>query len=540
MESNTSKKNPYLPLWFAVVLVIGVFIGRDLAPSQKGASLFSSKKKSAANKFVETLNFLEEQYVDTINQKALVEEAITAVLRKLDPHSFYIPVEDLKGINESLEGTFEGIGVEFNIHNDTILVVTPVSGGPADQLGILAGDRIVKIEGKNVAGINISNKEVMQQLRGPGGSKVSVSIQRNGSKRLLPFTITRGKIPLFSVDASYMVNDSVGYIKVNRFAETTYEEYLEAAKKLRTKGMKRLILDLRGNPGGYLRAATNILDEFLPDGKLLVYTQGRSRPREDYFSTAEGSFEKGKVCVLVDEGSASASEIVSGALQDWDRGTVIGRRSFGKGLVQEQTPLPDGSALRLTIARYYTPSGRCIQKPYDESREEYESEIEQRIRKGELENSDSITFKDTLVYKTKVLGRTVHGGGGIMPDIFVPLDTSMNSYFLSEVLASGNLVRFAYEYADRHRSELLNYKDFNTFNKQFNISDALYAEFISKVRMEVQELDTEGAQRSANYVRTQLKALIARAIWKGDGFYVILNGADRTFNKALEVMNAKD
>ena len=540
MESNTSKKNPYLPLWFAVVLVIGVFIGRDLAPSQKGASLFSSKKKSAANKFVETLNFLEEQYVDTINQKALVEEAITAVLRKLDPHSFYIPVEDLKGINESLEGTFEGIGVEFNIHNDTILVVTPVSGGPADQLGILAGDRIVKIEGKNVAGINISNKEVMQQLRGPGGSKVSVSIQRNGSKRLLPFTITRGKIPLFSVDASYMVNDSVGYIKVNRFAETTYEEYLEAAKKLRTKGMKRLILDLRGNPGGYLRAATNILDEFLPDGKLLVYTQGRSRPREDYFSTAEGSFEKGKVCVLVDEGSASASEIVSGALQDWDRGTVIGRRSFGKGLVQEQTPLPDGSALRLTIARYYTPSGRCIQKPYDESREEYESEIEQRIRKGELENSDSITFKDTLVYKTKVLGRTVHGGGGIMPDIFVPLDTSMNSYFLSEVLASGNLVRFAYEYADRHRSELLNYKDFNTFNKQFNISDALYAEFMSKVRMEVQELDTEGAQRSANYVRTQLKALIARAIWKGDGFYVILNGADRTFNKALEVMNAKD
>ncbi len=540
MDNNEQKKSPYLPLWFALVLVVGIFIGREMGAGSKSRSFFSSMKKTSASKFNETLTFLEEQYVDTVNEKALVEEAITAMLHKLDPHSFYIPAEDLQGINESLEGNFEGIGVEFNIHEDTILVVTPVSGGPADQLGILAGDRIVKIEGKVVAGVKITNKSVMQQLRGAGGTKVSVSIMRGGNTRLLPFTITRGKIPIYSVDASYMVNDSVGYIKINRFAETTFDEYQQASQKLRGQGMKRLILDLRNNPGGYLTAATNILDDFLPDGKLLVYTEGRVRPRENYMATSKGDFEKGKLCVLVDEGSASASEIVSGAIQDWDRGTIIGRRSFGKGLVQDQTSLPDGSALRLTIARYYTPSGRCIQKPYDEGRDDYDKEIENRIKKGELENSDSISFADSLKFKTKVLGRTVYGGGGIMPDIFVPLDTTMNSYFLSDVLGSGNVVRFAYNYADRHRAQLLKYTDFNAFNAQFVLSDAIYAQFLAETQKEIKDIDTASAKKSETYLRTQLKALIARAIWKGDGFYIIINGADHAFGKALEVMNTKD
>jgi len=540
MDNNEQKKSPYLPLWFALVLVVGIFIGREMGAGSKSRSFFSFMKKTSASKFNETLTFLEEQYVDTVNEKALVEEAITAMLHKLDPHSFYIPAEDLQGINESLDGNFEGIGVEFNIHEDTILVVTPVSGGLADQLGILAGDRIVKIEGKVVAGVKITNKSVMQQLRGAGGTKVSVSIMRGGNTRLLPFTITRGKIPIYSVDASYMVNDSVGYIKINRFAETTFDEYQQASQKLRGQGMKRLILDLRNNPGGYLTAATNILDDFLPEGKLLVYTEGRVRPRENYMATSKGDFEKGKLCVLVDEGSASASEIVSGAIQDWDRGTIIGRRSFGKGLVQDQTSLPDGSALRLTIARYYTPSGRCIQKPYDEGHPDYDKEIENRIKTGELENSDSISFADSLKFKTKVLGRTVYGGGGIMPDMFVPLDTTMNSYFLSDVLGSGNVVRFAYNYADRHRAQLLKYTDFNAFNAQFVLSDAIYAQFLTEAQKEIKDLDTGGAKKSETYLRTQLKALISRAIWKGDGFYIIINGADHAFGKALEVMNTKD
>ncbi|MEP7167779.1 MAG: S41 family peptidase [Bacteroidota bacterium] len=537
MDSE-NKRNyyKYLPIIFAVLLATGIFIGSRMNVSfMSGQKLFASKTNQST-KLSDVLNYIQNEYVDTINQKHLVDISIEQMLQNLDPHSAYIPKEDLRAANEPLEGNFEGIGVEFHIQQDSIMVVTTISGGPSDMVGIQPGDRIVKVDGKNVAGIGITNNDVFKKLRGPGGTKVKISVFRRGQAKLIDFNIIRGKIPIYSVDVYYMVNANTGYIKVNRFAATTYEEFMDALRKLKEYGMTELVLDLRGNPGGYLDAATKMADEFLPDKKLIVYTQGKSRPKTIYEATTEGNFETGKIVVMIDQGSASAAEILAGALQDWDRATIIGRRSFGKGLVQEQTVFPDSSALRLTIARYYTPTGRCIQKSYKGGYEEYEHEVEERFKHGEFENADSIKETDTVKYRTPA-GKIVYGGGGIKPDVFVPLDTSDNSDYINELFRSNLISQFAYNYVDKNRGTLKSFKDFKSYHNQFQISEQLFDEFISYSENQGVKKNESGIKKSKKQIKLQLKAFIARQVFGNNGFYPVINEADNVFNKAVEVIS---
>lgn len=525
----------FAPLFYALALAAGIFLGSRLnTPFFQQPSLLSASA-SQFNKLTDVINYIQQEYVDTVNQKELVDISIEEMLRHLDPHSAYIPSEDLQASNEPLEGNFDGIGVEFHIQQDTIMVVTPIAGGPSEMVGIQPGDRIVKVNGKNVAGIGITNSMVMEKLRGPGNTKVKVSIFRRNAPHLLDFMITRGKIPIYSVDVAFMVNDSTGYMKISRFAANTYEEYLQAFQKLKSGGMKQLIIDLRGNPGGYLDAATKLADEFLPTGKLIVYTAGKAKPKTTYKATSTGSFETGSLEILLDEGSASASEILAGALQDWDRATLLGRRSFGKGLVQEQTVLPDGSAIRLTIARYYTPTGRCIQKPYKDGVEAYYNELTDRIRHGELESSDSISFKDSLKYKTPS-GKIVYGGGGIMPDIFIPLDTTGISAYFASASNMGLINQFAYDYLDKNRELFKKFKTFSQFNKEFDAHGDLLSDFNSHaIRQGIKkEVVDEGLKFSEDILAIQLKAFIARQLWGNDGFYPVLLGSDKTFLNAVE------
>lgn len=525
-----------MPFIFALLLAAGIYIGMRMNEPYRRAHSFFSFRTGQFNKINDVINYINQEYVDTVNQKKLVENTIEDLLHQLDPHSAYISADDLQSMNEPLEGNFDGIGVEFHIQNDTIMVVTAVAGGPSEALGIKSGDRIVKVDGKNVAGIGITNSQVMQSLRGPSGTKVNVLILRRGEE--ISYTITRGKIPIYSVDVSYMVNPEVGYIKVSHFAERTYEEYLNAFMKLREQGMKSLILDLRGNPGGYLKSAIQLADEFLPDRKLIVYTQGRSRPKESYYATEKGFFDNGALVVLIDEGSASASEIVSGALQDWDRATIVGRRSFGKGLVQEQSEFPDGSAIRLTIARYYTPTGRSIQKPYNGKYEEYENELVERLKRGELVSSDSIHFADSLKFTTPG-GNTVYGGGGIMPDVFVAMDTTGGSDFLSALNSKGVISEFAYTYVDRNRTALGKFKSFKDFNTNFQVNEAIMKQLLDFAAKDSIKADEKGLKVSGQIIRTQLKALIARQIWKNDGFYPVIHTIDNTFKRAIELVETR-
>ncbi|MBL0105582.1 MAG: S41 family peptidase [Bacteroidetes bacterium] len=531
------KKFPiWLPFIFAGLLALGVYVGMQLKAPFQQTSPFFSFRTSQFNKINEVVNYINAEYVDTVNQKVLVENTIEDLLHQLDPHSAYIPAEDLQATNEPLEGNFDGIGVEFHVQDDTIMVVTAVSGGPSESLGIQPGDRIIKVDGKNVAHVNITNSQVMQALRGPSGTKVKVVIYRKG--KLVNYVITRGKIPIYSVDVSYMINKETGYIKVSHFAEKTYEEYMDGFMKLKEQGMKNLILDLRGNPGGYLNTAIKLADEFLPDKKLIVYTQGRNRPKESYDASTTGFFETGALVVLVDEGSASASEIVSGVLQDWDRATIVGRRSFGKGLVQEHSTFPDGSAIRLTIARYYTPTGRCIQKPYDGNYEDYENELSLRVKHGELMSSDSIRFSDSLKFTTPG-GKVVYGGGGIMPDVFVGLDTSGASQYYSDINSKGLITEFAYTYVDDHRADLQKFKSFSDFNKSFLVNDNVLNQFVAYAAKNEVTADPAGLDTSRVIITTQLKALIARQIWKNDGFYPVIHSIDKTLQKAVELVEKK-
>jgi carboxyl-terminal processing protease len=537
MLFKNNKQTVALPFLFSVVLIAGIFIGSNISSSFLSQP-FKSTKIAQFNKLNAVISYIEQAYVDTIDGKKMVDESIEAVLSQLDPHSSYIPAEDLQSVNEPLEGNFDGIGIEFHMQNDTIMVVSAVSGGPSDAVGIKPGDRIVKIEGKDAAGVKLANSEVIQRLRGASGTTVKISIARKGSPKLLDFTITRGKIPLYSIEASYMLDNRTGYIKIARFAAKTYEEYMEAFHKLKTQGMEQLILDLRGNPGGYLNAATRLADEFLEKDKLIVYTQGKSRPRESYYSTEKGEFEKGRLVVLVDEGSASASEILAGALQDLDRATIVGRRSFGKGLVQEQSVFPDGSAVRLTISRYYTPSGRSIQKPYNNGLDQYNEEVLQRFKRGELESPDSIRMIDSLKYKTAA-GRTVYGGGGIMPDLFVPLDTSYNTPFVVAAFTRGLVSQFAFDYADTYRERLSRYRSFEEFNREFAVTGDVYTRFMKyteKNGMRSDTLRSRGSNADA-YLKVQLKALIARQFWKNEGYYKVRQDAEPALKKAIALLN---
>jgi carboxyl-terminal processing protease len=487
-----------------------------------------------ARKYDALLQIINYAYVDTPNEEKLTEAAIRAVLKDLDPHSVYIPASELKQTNEPLVGKFEGIGIQFNIFEDTIMVTQPIAGGPSEKLGIRAGDRIVKIDTAMVAGIKITNADVMKKLRGDKGTKVKVLIYRRNEPELLEFVITRDKIPLFSVDASYMASPETGYIKISKFADTTVEEFKEALAKLKAQGMQSLILDLSGNGGGYLNRAVGLADEFLPDRKRIVYTQGRNNPMQEYYSTAEGGFEKGKLVVLIDESSASASEIVSGAIQDWDRGLIVGRRSFAKGLVQNPYNLPDGSAVRLTVARYYTPSGRCIQKPYEEGDEAYDQDFSNRYEHGELYSADSIHFNDSLKYFTNAR-RVVYGGGGIMPDVFVPLDTSYSSKYQSELIRKSVMLDFALSYTDKNREKLKKqYADASVFKKNFQVDDALLNELIEAGVKKGVEKDSAGLARSEKLIRMQLKALIARDLWNYDAYWQVINEMNNFYVKALE------
>jgi carboxyl-terminal processing protease len=406
------------------------------------------------NKIEALLYHINKSYVDSVDNETMVEDAIKGILNELDPHSSYIPADELIAMNEPLKGNFEGVGIQFNIFKDTLLVVQTISGGPSEKVGLMAGDQIMKVDGENIAGIGLKNTDVMKLLKGPKGTVVNVSIKRGNTKKILEFEITRDKIPIYSVDAGYMANPNTGYIKVNRFAKNTVTEFNEALDTLREQGMKNLILDLQGNGGGYLRTAKALADEFLKDGDLLVFTQGRSFPKDESFATSGGSYEKGKLIVLIDKSSASASEIVAGAIQDHDRGLIIGRRSFGKGLVQKPVQLPDGSAVRLTTQRYYTPAGRCIQKSYEEGVDAYRKEKYERLEKGELSSMDSIIYPDSLKFFT-ANNRVVYGGGGIMPDLFVPIDTTMGSEYYYAVVRKGAMNSFALDFVNKSRSSLI-------------------------------------------------------------------------------------
>lgn len=522
----------------AAILALGIYVGMRLNEPFKSSRSFFSFRTGQFNKINDVINYINNEYVDTVNQKSLVENTISQLLHQLDPHSAYIPADELQAMNEPLEGNFDGIGIEFHVQDDTIMVVSAVAGGPSEQLGIQSGDRIIAVEGKNVAHINISNAEVMQLLRGPSGTKVKVTILRKSTGQKMVYSITRGKIPIYSVDVAYMLNKETGYIKVSHFADRTYDEYLNAFVKLKDAGMESLVLDLRGNPGGYMKSAIQLSDEFLPDRKLVVYTEGRSRPRESFYASQRGFFEQGALIVLVDEGSASASEIVAGALQDWDRATIVGRRSFGKGLVQEQSIFPDGSAMRLTIARYYTPTGRSIQKPYAGGYEAYSNELYDRMKKGELASSDSIQFADSLHYTTPG-GRTVYGGGGIMPDVFVSMDTGMTSQYYAEVSSKGMISQFAFDYLDQNRKMFAKYKTFEEYKNSFTVSDDLFRKFLDYSVKGGVERSESGIKVSSELIRTQIKALIARQIWKNDGFYPIIQTLDKTVAKALELIEKK-
>ena len=494
----------------------------------------------SAQKLDALLNMIAYQYVDSVDQDQLTEDAIRAVLKDCDPHSVYIPASELREVNEPLVGKFEGIGVQFNILNDTIMVTQTISGGPSEKLGIRAGDRIVKIQDSVVAGIKITNNDVLKKLRGDKGTKVKVGIARRGSPELIDYTITRDKIPLYSVDASYMATPEIGYLKITRFADSTVDEFKAKLKELKDQGMKSLILDLTGNGGGYLNRAIELADEFLPAGKREVYTEGRTQARQEYYSTSVGGWEKGKLAILVDESSASASEIVAGALQDWDRGLIIGRRTFAKGLVQKPYPLPDGSAVRLTIARYYTPSGRCIQKPYEKGEkgdEDYDMDLSLRYQHGELYSIDSIKQVDSLKYFTNAK-RTVFGGGGILPDIFVPLDTSMNSTYYDDLRRKGILNDFALTYTDENRKTLAkDYADVFAFKKNFDMNEQFMQSFMDFAAKKEVKKDDAGYKRSEKVIKTQLKALMARDMWNTNAYYVIINDINNFYKKAVESMD---
>ena len=488
-------------------------------------------------KFSQVLNWIDKYYVDSVNKGELVETAIIEMLKSMDPHSTYMNKEEVKQMNEPLQGNFEGIGVSFNILNDTIFVVNPIPGGPSEQVGIQSGDRIILIDGENVAGTGIKTSDVYAHLRGKKGTQVKVSILRRSVKDFLVFTITRDKIPIFSLDASYMIDDKIGYIKLNRFSFTTIDEFESAILGLKKTGAKDLILDLSDNGGGYLDVAVKLSDQFLNDEKLIVYTEGVHHPKRSYVSSSRGNFEEGRVVIIINEGSASASEIVAGAIQDWDRGIIVGRRSFGKGLVQNPMLLIDSSMVRLTIARYYTPSGRLIQKPYDKGYDEYSNDLLNRLNNGELSSVDSIDFPEYLKYQTLTSGRVVYGGGGIMPDYFVPMDTTYQSNYYRKLLHRGILNLFVLNYVDNNRQQLhARYPEFKTFNEKFEPSDDILNQVTTYAESQGLTLNASDLSISQDHIRHVIKAYIARDLWNTNEFYQVINNRNESYLKALEVL----
>lgn len=529
----TKRIKILLPLLLAIAIAGGIYIGAKIqqrvTPKQSFPTSFFQPDKLSL-----FIKLIEKDYVDTVNTHEIIEKAIPAILEDLDPHTTYISASDMKSVSEEMRGNFSGIGVQFIMQHDTLMIVDVISGGPSDKLGILAGDRIVKVNTRNIAGVELPSDSIVSMLRGKKGTMVNVSVQRQGYNDLITFDIKRDDIPLYSVDASYMVTDKIGLIKVDRFAETTYTEFVAAIKKLQAQGAEKLIIDLRDNSGGYLELVNKMVDEFLPANSLVVYTQGKSRQRTDYFASDKGIWEHKDVLVLINEFSASASEIFAGAIQDNDRGFIVGRRSFGKGLVQEQIPFYDGSALRLTVARFYTPSGRSIQKPYDKGNEVYEMDYQNRILHNELTQKDSIHFNDSLKYYTKA-GRTVYGGGGIMPDVFVPADTTGFSNLFAAIIKKSLIYHFAFDYTDRNRAELNEYKTANDLYDYLQ-KQKLFDDFIAHVKKQGITVDKKDLKESGEILKTQLYASVCRNIL-GDGvLYEIMYRNDKTVLKAIHLL----
>jgi carboxyl-terminal processing protease len=533
-----NKKNLFLVLIVLMAVIFGLVMGNIIAKRQiisENPALHGifSNILNSDNKIQELLQLIDESYVDTINMDQITEDVALDLIAKLDPHSVYIPALDVETVNDELEGSFSGIGVQFNIQNDTIMIVSVVSGGPSEKAGLIAGDRIVLVNDTLFVGKKINNELVLKKLRGKEKSKVKIGVKRNGTAKILNYTITRGNIPVSSVDISYMITPETGFIKVNKFGDKTYAEFLTSIADLKNKGAKKFIIDLRENSGGYLERAIQMINEFLPAKQLIVYTEGKSYPRSDAFSDGTGSCIKNPVIILIDEFSASASEIFAGAIQDNDRGLVIGRRSFGKGLVQQQRELSDKSAVRLTVAKYYTPSGRCIQKPYKNGKtDDYNMDIMNRYMHGEFDNADSIHKNDTTKYKTKK-GRIVYGGGGIMPDIFVPRDTSSYTPYFNDIINMAHLYQFAFQYTDKNRSSLSKIKNWKAMNQYLDAQN-LIDQFVRYTTAKGIKPAPAHLAKSKQEILLRLKAYISRNILGDPGFYPILFEKDPTVIRALK------
>lgn len=530
MQQNNSRKTIITPIIMALVLIAGIIIGASLKKSKDSNSFLIYPR---ADKISNIFDYIQEEYVDSVSQQTLVEAAIPAVLKQLDPHSIYIPASELQQVNEPLEGNFSGIGIEFNMPDDTVVIVNTIPNGPSEQVGLLPGDRIVRVDDSLVAGIGLQTDKIIKKLKGKQGTKVMVGIHRPGKSPMMEFEITRDKIPLYSVDVAYMATHDIGYIKINQFARTTYEEFTEAVVKLKKLGMKKILVDLRGNGGGYMDAATKIADHFLEKGKLIVYTQGRSKPRQDFIASSDGLVEDEPAMILIDEWSASASEILAGAIQDNDRGTIVGRRSFGKGLVQEQISFADGSAMRLTVARYYTPTGRSIQKPYSKGFENYYEDLHKRYEHGEFIVADSIHFADSLKYTTPG-GKIVYGGGGIMPDIFIPADTSGGSDLIMRLRSKNLIYLFAFNFTDKNRQMLQKFKNYRELTKYLDDKDIMN-DFYNYAASNGVKSDAKGVKASGKIIQTQVYAYIVRNIFDNEGYFPVIQEIDETLKSALKI-----
>ncbi|HEX6333969.1 MAG TPA: S41 family peptidase [Flavisolibacter sp.] len=527
---RNKKLQVWLPLIFSVVMITGMFFGFKL--HQQTGTTGSFFKKDRHTSLQEALDLIKDKYVDSVRMDSLQNDALTDVMNHLDPHSVFIPASNLGEMTEDLVGNFEGIGVEFNIFDDTVHVLYVVPNGPSDKAGLRIGDRIIRVNDSSIVSRTLPSREIRKMIRGESGSKVILTIKRNGTVRNIE--VTRGRIPLPSLEAAYMIDNSTGFIKLSKFSETTYQEFMEAMENLKKSGMQKLILDLRDNGGGFISQAVSIADEFLDDKKLVVYTQGTNIPKQEYKASKDGIFEKGKLVVLVNEMTASASEIVAGALQDWDRGTIIGRRTFGKGLVQEQYGLSDGSAIRLTVARYYTPSGRSIQRPYQDGRKIYMEELIHRYENGEMYSADSIRLSKDQVFKTKG-GRTVYGGGGIMPDVFVPLDTSMFTKSVTRLYLDGRFNNFVYKYYIDNLGRFQQYRTPAELAGKFHDLEDAWEQLVVYAWKDSINLQNIPENDKRN-IQQRIKAYLARLKWRTQGFYEVYNLYDPAVKKAREIL----
>ena len=521
------KLQVWFPLLFSLVMIAGMFIGYKIKGNMPGKDIFYTIRQKPVQ---EVMNLIENKYVDKVNMDSLTYNTVSNMLARLDPHSVFLPSNELQDVKEDMEGKFYGIGIEYNIFNDTIYVLNVLKGSPSDKAGLQVGDQFIKVGNTPTAGVKISPAEIKRLLRGDAGTKAEITVLRRGEQKII--TVIRGAIPLYSLDAAYMINSNTGYIRLNKFSDNTYKEFMTAMEKLKKEGMQQLVLDLRDNGGGILTEATNIADEFLDEDKMITYTVGEHSPRKEYRCMREGVFEKGKLVVLANEGTASASEILIGALQDWDRAIVIGRRTFGKGLVQEQYDLSDGSGLRLTVARYYTPLGRSIQKSYSAGNEAYQNELVARFHDGEVLYADSIKHTNGKAYKTKN-GKTVYSGGGITPDIFVAFDTARVSKEMTKIYIKGTINNFVYQNYMNNRNAFSNFHSPQDFVKNYSVDQVTWNNF--KTFASKDTLDLTGiSEHDKNELSRQIKMITARQIWRSEGLYEVSNENDLMVKKALE------